>query len=109
MGTEWLLVSQDGHGPLPGPRPTLEIEEENLGGATECNGFGGAIDRLMLDDMAVTKRKCAPRAAAENEERFLGIVRDVGYYPVVFANGRMNLETEDGRKLVFSASEQSVR
>ncbi len=46
VGTEWLLVSLNGHGPLPGPRPTLEIEEENLGGATECNGFGGAIDRM---------------------------------------------------------------
>jgi hypothetical protein len=38
---------------------------------------------------------------------FLGILRDVSYYPAVFASGRMNLETEDGRKLVFSATEQA--
>lgn len=44
-------------------------------------------------------------AAAEEEERFLGILGDVVYYPAVFADGRMTLDTEDGRKLVFSAPE----
>ena len=61
-------------------------------------------DRLILADPAVTKRKCAPGAAAEAEGRFLGILRDVSYYPAVMASGRMTLDTEDGRKLVFSAS-----
>ena len=63
----------------------------------------------ILDNPAVAKRKCVPRAAAESVGRFLGILRGVGYYPAVFASGRTNLETEDGRKLVFSGSEQSGR
>jgi hypothetical protein len=53
--------------------------------------------------------KCVPRAAAGNGGLSLGILRDVSYHPAVFDNGRMNLEMEDGRKLVFSAPEQSGR
>ena len=60
-------------------------------------------DRLILADPTVTKRMCAPGAAARDEERFLGILRDVSYYPAVMIDGRMTLDTEDGRKLVFSA------
>jgi hypothetical protein len=46
---------------------------------------------------------CFTNAAAECEECFLGTVRDVSYYPAVVAGGRMTLDTQDGRKLVFSA------
>lgn len=91
-------------------------DEGTLFGSTGCNGYRVAheypitrngLDRLILDEPVVTKRKCAPRVAAENEGRFLGILRDVNYNPAELASGRMSLETEDGRKLVFSATEQA--
>jgi heat shock protein HslJ len=91
-------------------------DEGTLFGSTGCNDYRVAyeypiirsgLDQMIVDDPAVTKRKCAPRAAAENEGRFLGILRDVSYYPAELASGRMSLETEDGRKLVFSATEQA--
>jgi hypothetical protein len=37
------------------------------------------------------------------EQRYIGILRDVIYYPTIFADGTMSLETADGRKLVFEA------
>ena len=79
-------------------------------GSTGCNDYRVAYehpiarngpDRLILADSAITKRRCAP-SAAEAEERFVGILRDVSYYPAVMASGRMTLDAEDGRKLAFS-------
>ena len=49
---------------------------------------------LVLADPDVTRRRAW----------FLGILRDV-YYPAILASGRMTLDTQDGRKLVFPASE----
>ena len=88
-------------------------------GSTGCNTYSVAYehpiarngpDRLVLADPGVTRRKCAePPGVMEREQRFLGILRDVSYYPVVLASGRMTLDTEDGRKLVFSAPDWRVR
>jgi hypothetical protein len=91
-------------------------DEGTLVGSTGCNDYRipygypivrSGLDRMILDTPTLTKRKCVPRAAAESLGRFLGILRTVSYYPAVFANERVTLETEDGRRLVFPASEQS--
>jgi len=123
-GTPWELrgfVESGEKTPVRGDAPlTLTFDhgtlrmggEGTMFGSTGCNDYRVAYeypitrngrDRLVLEAPVVTKRKCAPRPAARNEERFLGILRDVSYYPDIFAGGRMTLETEDGRKLVFSA------
>lgn len=78
---------------------------------TGCNDYSVAYehpiarngpDRLNLSEPVVTKRGC-PGSRGLLEQRFLGILRDVTYYPAIFADGRMSLETADGRKLVFGA------
>ena len=83
-------------------------------GATGCNDYRIAYehpitrngtDRLILADPAITKQQCATSAAVEYVQYFLGTLRDVSYYLAVFANGRMALDTEGGRKPVFSAPE----
>ena len=121
-GTPWELryFVEDGEKtPAVGEPPiTLTFDrgtlrdEGTMFGSTGCNDYRVAYehpiarngpDRLILADPTVTKRKCAPNAAARDEERFLGTLRDVSYYPAVMASGRMTLDTEDGRKLVFSA------
>lgn len=121
-GTPWELrgfvedgrttpVSGDAEITLTFDRGTLR-DEGSMFGSTGCNDYRVAYehpiarngpDRLILAAPTVTKLKCAPGAAAGAEDRFLGILRDVSYYPAVMASGRMTLETEDGRKLVFSA------
>ena len=92
-------------------RGTLRDEGTMLG-STGCNDYRVAYehpiarngpDRLIMGEPAVTRRKCLPSAAAEDEQRFLGILRDVSYYPAIMPSGRMTLDTADGRKLVFAA------
>lgn len=94
-------------------RGTLRMGEKGtMFGSTGCNEYRVAyeypitrngLDRLVLEDPVVTRRKCAgPRAVGEQEARFLGILRDVSYYPDTTMNGKMTLDTEDGRELVFS-------
>ena len=120
-GTPWELryfVENGEKTPAVGEPPiTLTFDRGTLRdegimfGSTGCNDYRVAYehpiarngpDRLILAAPTVTKRKCAPNAARD-EERFLGTLRDVSYYPAVMASGRMTLDTEDGRKLVFSA------
>ena len=62
-------------------------------------------DRLVMAEPAVTKQRCVTGDASGLEQRFLGILRDVGYYPDITADGRKSLDTADGRKFVFSAPE----
>lgn len=121
-GTPWELqgfVEDGSKTPVPdGAGITLTFDrgtlraEGTMFGSTGCNDYRVAYehpiarngpDRLILAVPTVTKLKCAPGAAARAEEHFLGILRDVSYYPAVMASGRMTLDTEDGRKLVFSA------
>jgi heat shock protein HslJ len=63
-------------------------------------------DPLIVEGTSVSERKRAgPPGVFEQAQRFLGIVEDVAYYPDVRINGRMTLETEDDRQLVFAAPE----
>ncbi len=122
-GTPWLLrglVEAGRTTPVPGDAGiTLAFDcgtlraEGTMFGSAGCNDYRVAYehpiarngpDRLVLAEPSVTRRACAaPPAVTERERRFLGILRDVSYYPAIFADGRMTLETEDGRKLVFTA------
>ena len=122
-GTPWALrgfveggrttpVSADAGITLTFDRGTLR-DEGTMFGSAGCNDYRVAYehpiarngpDRLVLADPAVTRRKCAGSPEIiEREQRFLGILRDVSYYPAIFASGRMTLDTEDDRKLIFSA------
>ncbi len=120
-GTPWELKGfvDAGRTTVPGSagitltfdRGTLRDEGTMLG-STGCNDYRVAYehpiarngpDRLIMGEPAVTKRKCVPSTAAEDEQRFLGILRDVSYYPAIMSSGGMTLDTEDGRKLVFVA------
>lgn len=120
-GTPWALrgfveggkttpVSGEAGITLTFDRGTLRRTGEMFG-STGCNDYSVAYehpiarngpDRLNLAEPVVTKRGC-PGSRGLLEQRFLGILRDVSYYPAIFADGRMRLDTADGRKLVFRA------
>ncbi len=59
-------------------------------------------DHLNLSEPIVMKRECTGSRGLI-EQRFLGMLRDVTYYPSILSDGTMRLETADGRKLVFGA------
>jgi hypothetical protein len=80
-------------------------------GSGGCNSYRVAYehpivrngpDRLNLAEPVVTKRECSGSRGLM-EQRYIGILRDVIYYPTIFADGTMRLETADELKLVFEA------
>jgi len=122
-GTPWVLrgfveggrttpVRGDATITLTFDRGTLR-KEGTIFGSAGCNDYRvtyehpiarNGPDRLVLSALVVTQRNCGgPPDVVEQEQRFLGVLRDVSYYPAVFDSGRMTLNTEDGRKLVFAA------
>lgn len=127
-GTPWELRSfvEDGEKtPVVGEEPvTLTFDRGTLRsegaifGSAGCNDYRVSYqhpiarkgpDRLSLGQPVVTRRKCIGRSLAVQEERFLGVLQDVSYYPLISADGQMTLEAGDGRKLIFSAPETAER
>ena len=49
VGTEWLLTSLDGEELLYKTEITLEIDEEEAGGSSGCNFYGGEVERWPTD------------------------------------------------------------
>ncbi len=94
-------------------RGTLR-EEGSIFGSTGCNDYSAAyeyptahntLERIVVDDPVANPRECpGPRDLSE-EERFFAVLGDLGEYPDISMDGRMALETRDGRKLIFSAPE----
>jgi heat shock protein HslJ len=65
-----------------------------------------AFERIVVDDPISTRRACSEsQRIAAQEQRFLAVVGDLGEYPSVSVDGQLELETKDGRKLIFSAPE----
>ncbi len=120
-GTPWALrgfVEGGKTTPVSGKAGiTLTFDEGTLRrtgtifGSTGCNAYSVAYehpiarngpDRLNLAEPVVTKRGCSGSRGLL-EQRFLRTLRQVEYYPAIYAEGTMSLRTADGRKLVFGA------
>ncbi len=124
-GVGWTLVKfADGNEVTPlieGTEITLKFDHGtlrssgNINGSAGCNRYGlsyehpiarNGPDRLDVGNPYVTKRRCSfPSGVMEQEQRYLEILADVSSYPSITIDGRMRLETADGRALVFSAPE----
>ncbi|HEV2745610.1 MAG TPA: META domain-containing protein [Rubrobacter sp.] len=95
-------------------RGTLRREGE-IFGSTGCNEYRAAyeyptrhntFEHIVVDAPVSTRRACPKgQQLAEQEQRFLAVVGDLGEYPIASMGGQLELETRDGRKLIFSAPE----
>ncbi len=124
-GTPWELRSfvEDGETTsVVGTAPiTLTFDRGTLRregtffGSAGCNDYRvtyeyptarNTLDRIFLAEPVTTRRAC-PKSdhLSDQEQRFLEVLDDLGSYPNVSANGRMTLDTGDGRELIFSAPE----
>ena len=122
-GTPWELryfVENGAKTPAVGDAPiTLTFDRGTLRGegmvfgSTGCNDYRAAyeyptrhntFERITVDDPVSTRRACpeSQRLAAQ-EQRFLAVLGDLGEYPSVSMDVQLDLETKDGRKLIFSA------
>lgn len=123
-GTPWELraFAEDGDQTLVrGVKITLTFDRGTLRevgtvfGSTGCNEYradyeyprvGNSLERIVVAAPVTTRRACAgPRYLTEQEERFLAVLGDLGEYPNISMDGRMTLETRDGRQLIFAAPE----
>jgi heat shock protein HslJ len=81
-GTEWVLIRYGPPAapvePLPDNPPTLSFEEENLGGHTGCNHYGGEYEveagRITINDIFQTLIGC-PEPLMAQEEAYLSALR----------------------------------
>ena len=66
--------------------------------------YPNGLEGPNFDDFTVTRKLCrSPEGIMEQERRYLGFLKAAkGYYQEI--DGRLYLETGDGRKLVFSGS-----
>jgi heat shock protein HslJ len=124
-GKRWelrYLVENGAKTPILGGAPiTLTFDRGMLlregvaFGSTGCNDYRAAyeyptrhntFERIVVDDPVSTRRACpkSQRLAAQ-EQRFLAAVGDLGEYPSVSMPGQLELETRDGRSLIFAAPE----
>ena len=124
-GTPWKLryfVENGAKTPVVGDAPiTLTFDRGTLrtegvvSGSTGCNDYRAAyryptrhntFERIVVDDPVSTRRACPKdQRPADQEQRFLAVVGDLGEYPSVSPGGELTLETRDGRGLIFAAPE----
>ena len=95
-------------------RGTLR-EEGTIFGSTGCNDYRAAdeyprapntFERIIVAAPVTTRNACPrPPYLAEQEQRFLAVLGDLGEYPNISPGGELTLETRDGRSLIFAAPE----
>ncbi len=95
-------------------RGTLR-REGKIFGSTGCNEYRAAyeyptrhntFERIVVNDPVSTRRACPKnQRIAAREQRFLAVVGDLGEYPSATMGGQLELETRDGRSLIFAAPE----
>ena len=123
-GTPWELrafAEGDELTPVRGAGVTLTFdrgtlrEEGTVFGSTGCNDYSAAyeyprphntFERITVAAPVTTRRACpGPPYLAEQEQRFLAVLGDLGEYPNISPGGELTLETRDGRSLIFAAPE----
>ena len=94
--------------PLSGTEITVTFEDGTASGMAGCNTYSAAYvmdgSFLSLETLAATEMGCtAPAGVMEQEQRYLGALKDVTAYRI--DGSQLWLETDDGRALVFAAQE----
>lgn len=105
-GSDWLLVSLDGRGPLPDTNVTLRFKDGQATGYAGCNSYGGAYSaegsRLVVPPIAVTLMLCAePAGVMEQEMAYLEALQGEALVYQV-AGERLQITNPNGHSLLFS-------
>jgi heat shock protein HslJ len=104
-GSEWRLVSIDGHRLIPFTRVTLRFQENGFAGSGGCNSYGGnhvvtTGGLINLHSIMSTLVACLPPVNRQEEE-YLTRLNDAACYRLV--DNRLELYdiVTSGRTLVF--------
>jgi len=98
----------DPGGVVEGTEITIAFKDNTASGSAGCNDYGAAytLDGMLLafSDVVAIDRDCpTPEGVMEQEQRYLGTLRDVTNYHIYGA--LLWLWTKDGRAMVFTAPE----
>jgi heat shock protein HslJ len=107
-GSEWALESLNGRAPLAGTTVTIAFDGQRLGGTGGCNYYGGDYtasgQSLRVADVESTLMACEePAGVMDQEQKYYRILGQASRFQA--ANGRLELRTDDGERLVFAAAE----
>lgn len=98
-GTSWLLIEINGQPVLPGSDPTLNFEDESIGGYGSCNTFGGEYQvengKLTFSNIFSTLMYCED--TSDQEMAYFGALEEAASYQV-----------EDGNLQILNAAGQVV-
>lgn len=72
-GSEWVLTALNGTPPLEGSQITLSFEEDQAGGGSGCNSYGGeytieANDKIAFGPMLMTEMACMDPVGVMDQE-----------------------------------------
>ncbi|MHB1295253.1 MAG: META domain-containing protein [Anaerolineae bacterium] len=110
-GTEWQLETLGGEPPVSGTRITLSLEQENAGGYSGCNQYGGRYTAsedgaLRFSELANTLMACeGPEGVMEQETAYLAALNTIDAYSLD-AQGRLSLHADGTEAMTFTAVEE---
>lgn len=105
-GTEWTLVSLNGHEPIPKTTITISFTGEGIVGYGGCNHYGAAVeikdDTLIFEEKSIasTEFYCVePDGNVEQEKEFLLTLPTVVTYSR--SSERLEMKNEDGEVILI--------
>jgi heat shock protein HslJ len=101
VGTEWILVSLNGHDVIPGRDITATFADKEITGYAGCNSFN--IDGVEITDSslvfqhryaAMTDLGCSPEEIIEQEKEYITTLVSVTTYSI--SDGQLEMKNKDG-------------
>jgi heat shock protein HslJ len=111
IGSKWDLISYGGKPPAAGTRPTLNFDENGLGGTTGCNSYFGSYtisgSKLTIGEMGQTLMACLENEVMEQESSFLAMFQAAESFSLTEA--QLIIHTSQGDIIFQPASHQSLQ
>ena len=105
-GTDWILISLNGHELIPSTTITLSFDGERLAGYGGCNQYGTAVkikdDTFVFEEKhtASTEFYCVePEGNVEQEKEYLSTLQSVVTYSR--SDNRLEMKNENGNVVLI--------
>jgi heat shock protein HslJ len=104
IGTGWKLVELNGSEPLQGTDITLIFEDNNAGGSSGCNSYGGEYKsepdgKLQFGEIAQTLMFCMePEGVMDQEAEYSSLLQQAASYRI--ADDRLEIQDQSGETIL---------
>lgn len=105
-GYEWKLTELNGSAPIAGRDITLKLENDQAGGSSGCNSYGGQVtldgSKVSFKDVSMTEMACMdPAGIMDQETAYLQTLSQAASYQT--AGTKLEIKNAAGETiLVFS-------